>query len=606
MLSRNGLCAAIVQAITLPIRAASYTIEPDKGDAGEADFINSVLMTPDEDGGMRTPISELVGQITSAQVFRRAFFEKVFKIRDSDGKIVYDKVAYRPPATCQARYNDRTGESNGFRQQVWLFGGNLMLTRHQKVPGYVDIPKVRSYIYTHGKYREPLTGVSEMEVAWWALAHGSLVQTPDGPVPVEDIRPGDLVFGANGEPTRVTAVHPRGRRLMYRVTFSDRTSVLCDAEHLWEVEGNLGRPARESGRFTITTRAMRAAGMRIGHRYRFRVPLCGEADYPERDLPINPYVLGAWLGDGCIGRHRNDGDGERTGTPFMSCADTDSFIIGEMRSRLPAGIELRRSGGNQEGTCANYHIVDTLHARGNSFRDALVMLGVNKTAAGKHIPEIYLLSSPKQRWDLLRGLMDTDGGSDKARAGSDRSLFGTISRQFALDVQRLVESLGGKAMIYEGQALRDHGVYRVEIRTPRCPFLLPRKAAMWKGGETKRSFTRSVVSIEPATEQECTCITVEAQDGLFLTNHFIPTHNCHQTQMKLLLRRPSSGGLSLSRSRCPGWSSTATTSRRRPPAPMTSPSSARPGSSAWSTRSRGRRPSSRSSRRTPASSSPRR
>ena len=48
-----------------------------------------------------------------------------------------------------------------------MFGGNLMLNRAQKVPGYVDIPKIRSYIYTHGKYREPLTGVSEMEVCWW-------------------------------------------------------------------------------------------------------------------------------------------------------------------------------------------------------------------------------------------------------------------------------------------------------------------------------------------------------------------------------------------------------------------------------------------------------
>lgn len=42
-----------------------------------------------------------------------------------------------------------------------------MLDRKQKVPGYVDVPKIRSYIYTHGKHREPLTGVSEMEVSMW-------------------------------------------------------------------------------------------------------------------------------------------------------------------------------------------------------------------------------------------------------------------------------------------------------------------------------------------------------------------------------------------------------------------------------------------------------
>jgi hypothetical protein len=170
MLSRNGMCAAIEQVLTLPVRGAPRTIEPAKGDKGEAEFIQSVLMTPDEAGGMKTPISQLVGQITTAQIFRRSFFEKTFKLRESDGKIIYDKVAYRPPATCQARFNDRTGEGNGFRQQVWLFGGNLMLSSKQKVPGYVDIPKIRSYIYTHGQHREPLTGVSEMETAYWCYS----------------------------------------------------------------------------------------------------------------------------------------------------------------------------------------------------------------------------------------------------------------------------------------------------------------------------------------------------------------------------------------------------------------------------------------------------
>jgi hypothetical protein len=167
MFARDGVANAVRLVLTLPIREADFSIEPAKGDKGEAEFINSVIMTPDTEGGMRTPVHELIGQITTAQIYRRSFFEKTFKVRDEDEKIIYDKIAYRPPATCQARYNDRTGEQNGFRQQVWLFGGNLQVTQHQKVPGYVDIPKVRSYIYTHGKEQEPLTGTSEMEISYW-------------------------------------------------------------------------------------------------------------------------------------------------------------------------------------------------------------------------------------------------------------------------------------------------------------------------------------------------------------------------------------------------------------------------------------------------------
>jgi len=167
MFSRNGTASALEMVLTLPIREADFSIEPGKGDKGECDLARSVLLTPDSEGGMSTPWTSVMGQITAGQLYRRSFFEKVFGIRDSDGKIIYRKLAYRPPATCQARYNDRTGEPNGFRQQVWLFGGNLQVSSKQKVPGYVDIPKVRSYVYTHGKHREPLTGISEVEVAYW-------------------------------------------------------------------------------------------------------------------------------------------------------------------------------------------------------------------------------------------------------------------------------------------------------------------------------------------------------------------------------------------------------------------------------------------------------
>jgi hypothetical protein len=168
MFSRDGICSAVEGALTLPIREADFTITGAKGDKGELELAQSVLLTPDHLGGMITPNAELIGQMTSGQIFRRAFFEKVWKIRESDGMIIYDKIGFRPSATCQARYNARTAAPHGFRQQVWLFGGQLMAqAARQKVPGYVDIPHIRSFIYTHGKHREPLTGTSEMEVSYW-------------------------------------------------------------------------------------------------------------------------------------------------------------------------------------------------------------------------------------------------------------------------------------------------------------------------------------------------------------------------------------------------------------------------------------------------------
>lgn len=166
MLVRDGQAAALESVLTLPLRQADYAITPAKGDKGEAEFAREVLMEPATAGGMKIPLGVIIGQMTSAQIYKKAFFESIWDIRD-DGKIVYDKLAYRPTATCELKRDPKTGAENGFRQQTWLFGGQVM-TKGQKTPGYVDIPRVRSYVYIHGKHREPLTGISELELCYWA------------------------------------------------------------------------------------------------------------------------------------------------------------------------------------------------------------------------------------------------------------------------------------------------------------------------------------------------------------------------------------------------------------------------------------------------------
>jgi hypothetical protein len=166
MLEKDGQAAALEAVLTLPIRQASRAIEPSKHDAGEAELCHSVLMAPHTAGGMKTPIQEVIGQTTSAQLYRKAFFEKVFSIREKDGAIAYEKLAFRPTATCELKRNAQTGALDGFRQQVWLFGGQVS-TKPQKLPGYVDIPRVRSFVHINGKHRQPLTGTSELDVAYW-------------------------------------------------------------------------------------------------------------------------------------------------------------------------------------------------------------------------------------------------------------------------------------------------------------------------------------------------------------------------------------------------------------------------------------------------------
>lgn len=168
MILRDGQAAALEAVLTLPIRQADWSIMPSKGDKGEAEFVRSVLLKSVHAGGMKTPMQQVIGQATAAQIYKKAFFEKVFAVRPDDGAIVYDKLAYRPPSTCQVRRKADSAEFDGFRQQLWLFGGQLgNRPNNLKTPGYVDIPKARSFVYIHGKHREPLQGVSELDLSYW-------------------------------------------------------------------------------------------------------------------------------------------------------------------------------------------------------------------------------------------------------------------------------------------------------------------------------------------------------------------------------------------------------------------------------------------------------
>jgi hypothetical protein len=132
-----------------------------------------------------------------------------------------------------------------------------------------------------------------------ALGLDTEVPTPQGWLTMEDLQTGDEVFGLDGRPVRVVAATDvLYGRPCYEIDFSDGTAILADANHQWltstPYERSLGRPGS-----VCTTEQVAATLWRTPDReYRHRVPVAAPVEYPERPLPIDPYVLGAWLGDG--------------------------------------------------------------------------------------------------------------------------------------------------------------------------------------------------------------------------------------------------------------------------------------------------------------------
>jgi hypothetical protein len=334
-----------------------------------------------------------------------------------------------------------------------------------------------------------------------------------------DLRPGDLVFGPLGDPTPVVvATEPMAGRPCAEVVFSDGTTVVADLAHQWVTESKYDRRRGRDPQMRTTAeiaRTLRYSRTEYNHVVDQPLPV----RYPERDLPVDPYVLGIWLGDG-------------TSTK-AEVTSADAEVLEEIRSRgyavAPASGPLAyRVGGvghTRDAATGRYTRKASLSSR---LRD-LGLLGA------KRIPEEYLLASVEQRRELLAGLMDSDGYVDVL----GRCDVTTIDRGMAWQYRELIAGLGFRPVV----AVKTATLYgkvcglRYEVTfTPDAPvFRLSRKVARQKReGRFKRG--RSIVAVNAVPSRPVRCIQVADPRGVFLvTRSFIPTHNSSLGRLGLIV-----------------------------------------------------------------------
>jgi replicative DNA helicase len=161
--------------------------------------------------------------------------------------------------------------------------------------GFTDLDSL-----TNGLHPGQMIVVAARPAMGKALALDTPLPTPDGWTTMGEVREGDLLLDADGRPTTVVAatgiLHDRP---CYRITFDDGTSVVTDADHQWLTDTSASRRSGRQASVRTTkeiaeTVRCPTADRRMNHSVRTTAPL----DLPPRDLPIPPYTLGAWLGDG--------------------------------------------------------------------------------------------------------------------------------------------------------------------------------------------------------------------------------------------------------------------------------------------------------------------
>lgn len=370
-----------------------------------------------------------------------------------------------------------------------------------------------------------------------ALALDTPIPTPSGFKNMGDVRVGDKVIGSDGKAIIVTGESEVFlEKDCYEVHFSDGSVIVASEDHLWETTSKW-KPwvrltysnGRQRGKEGYNARPMKSV---VTTKQIFESLLIPRNDGAvERNhsvrvvpgvhtekilLPIEPYLLGVWLGDG-----------SSRGCRITSGAKDLKSLSDNLKNR---GHKFKIQKNNTAFSIAIESDKISDNKRKRIFPSALVELNL---VDNKHIPEIYFSASYEDRMELLRGLLDTDGTVNRCGGKTTpRVSFCSISKSLSYDVWRLVRSCGFKAKIIQSNAVLEgvrHGIsYKVEFSASKDErvFNFERKQNLLPSSLGKRSRTIQIVDCKPVGKVPCKCITVDSPDSLFLAGHgYIPTHN---------------------------------------------------------------------------------
>jgi replicative DNA helicase len=400
-----------------------------------------------------------------------------------------------------------------------------------------------------------------------ALALDTPLPTPAGWTTMGEVAVGDFVIGSDGRPTRVVAAtEVMVDRPCYEVEFSDGSVLVADEQHQWLTHSRAERrgqgvgSVRTTGEIALSVRTTTAEA-RLNH----SIANAGALQLESQSLPVPPYVLGAWLGDGT-----SAGASITTADPeLVMRLEAEGLVVKPLAARMRYSLSLpdepvaaqtcvvcgeefvprtsqvktcgRSCGGRAKGlgapsahpscpdcgqpssglrrcqVCRDEHGTVTALLRG---------LGV---LGDKHVPQAYLRASEAQRRDLLAGLLDTDGTVTNAGCVQ----FTVTNRVLAEGVRELVVSLGYRCTIatraVKGRSVESSTAYNVNFTCDDDVFWLPRKALLHKELRRKtltRRSSRFITDVRRIASVPVRCIEVAADDHLYLAGEsMIPTHN---------------------------------------------------------------------------------
>lgn len=363
-----------------------------------------------------------------------------------------------------------------------------------------------------------------------ALALNTPIPTPSGWTTMGELRAGDYVFGVDGKPCKVVSTSEVFQdHKCYELTFSNGQKVVADAGHLWLTHALVDNPGSGVGNKSLnrgkrrnrvrTTQEIVDTLFRPGDGARnHSMPMPEAIQCESIDLPIAPYTLGAWLGDGT------------SATSQITLDPADSEILDGIRADgWP--IRFRHNNGSKANSYALSDGDRSQMARNVCLATRLRAIGLIQN---KHIPRVYFRASYDQRLALLQGLMDTDGCVNK----NGKVLFFVASnKRLARDFRDLLSTFGIKSSFIE-RDVKCNGVpagtsffvqfmaFRDRLPCFRLKRKLDRMKTSDRVGNKARSQTIQFTEAKEIPSVPVKCISVDSQDHQFLFGEtMLPTHN---------------------------------------------------------------------------------
>ena len=345
-----------------------------------------------------------------------------------------------------------------------------------------------------------------------AHPYSQLVYTPSGVKRWGDIQVGDVLFGDDGNLTKVTAIPFDEEEKIYTVTLADGRQLKCTSGHNFYVRDSRKHPhMRVADLWEIMHTYYAHKRKNGGIEYYYSIPNNKKVEFQAQDVMIDPYTFGLLLGDGgfstcCLNTirftsHKDDIETYRLNSPYE---------IVEHKSKYDYGIKIN----NILNILEEYRLLNVL-------------------SDAKFIPKDYLFNSSEVRMSLLQGIMDTDGTVNN----NGVPMLTTTSEQLAKDVRWLCHSLGYNSTMFtkQGKYKDDKGehickmTYNITILTNDPIFRLQRKLDKLDGfksnyGKSRRDWTR-IVDIKYSHREKAKCVVVDNASHCYLIGDFIVTHN---------------------------------------------------------------------------------